>query len=107
MITLTLPLSPSRHTRTAKNDFLQALSYGQNAREVKRIMPQRYRVSIQITGKWDQADGNPRNRDGDSPVIPLMDAIAQAAGINDKWLNRDFSVKVTHGGPDMITVKLV
>lgn len=107
MITLTLPLSPSRHQRSAKSSFLAALAIGHNAREVRRIMQRtRYAMQIELRGNWDQKNGDPRKRDSDSPLIPLRDAIAQAAGTDDCWF-RDFSVKVIPGGPDMITVRLV
>ena len=103
MITLTLPCAPSRHKRTAKAEFLAALA---RCPQVKMIQRRRYRVVITFFGAWDQKNGEPKKRDADSPIIPLLDAIAQAAGIDDKYLNRKGSWEAINSDREVTVVKL-
>lgn len=103
MIHFTLTLAPSRHKRSAKAAMVEALRHYPAVRQLQK---RRYKVRIELFGHWDQKNGDPRKRDADSVLIPLFDAIAEVSGVDDKWLCRDFSVKVTHAERESVVVQM-
>ena len=103
MIRLTIPLAPSRHRRNAKAAMVEAL---RRCTGIREVTARRYRVEMQFFGKWDNKDGTPKRRDPDSAVIVIMDAIAEAAGIDDKWLNRRVSWDTVHSDRETAVVRL-
>jgi hypothetical protein len=103
LITLNIPLAPSRHARqrAALVELLRTMP------EVKRIDRRRYKVTLAFHGAWDDAHGNPKKRDPDSVVISLLDAIAEAAGLpGDQWLNRSVSWETYHSDNELVVVTL-
>lgn len=104
MITLTLPLAPSRHKRSAKAEIAEAL---RSCPQVRMIQQRRYRVDITYYGQWNNKDGTPKKRDPDSVIIPLLDAIAQVAGMRgDQWINREGSWRTVESDRETVTVVL-
>lgn len=105
-----LPLSPSRHNRDA--DIREALKQAIEEQlggetPVKRM----YHTEIVLRGNYYKANGEPRERDGDSPVIALFDAMAEAFGFGvrgrgDQFLNHDFCVRVEQGTHETVEVTL-
>lgn len=110
MIHLLLPLSPSRHNRDA--DIREALKQAiveqlGGETPVKRM----YHTEIVFRGDYYKPNGEPRERDGDSPVIPLFDALAEAfefgkRGRGDNWLNHSFCVRVEQDSSETVEVTL-
>lgn len=103
MITLTIPFAPSRHARE-RAKLVEWLKADPN---IKRVDKMRYRVRFEFYGKWDNGDGTPRKRDPDSCIIPILDAIAEAAGLpGDQWINRSGSWDTFQNDREFVTVTL-
>lgn len=105
-----LPLSPSRHNRSA--ELREALKQA-IAEQLGGQLPMKreYHTEIVFRGDWRKENGEPRERDGDSPVIPLFDALAEAFGFGkngrgDCWLNHNFCVRVEQDSHETVEVTL-
>jgi len=105
-----LPLSPSRHNRDAEiRENLKRAIEEQLCGE--RPMKRMYHTEIVFRGNFFKPNGEPRERDGDSPVIPLFDALAEAFGFGkngrgDQWLSYSFCVKVEQDSSESVEVTL-
>jgi hypothetical protein len=78
-------LSPSRHDRKKRAALKKAVEHAMRGIYLARKI---YTVKMTFYGNWYKSDGSPTTRDGDSPIIPLLDEIARAGKTNDKYLTR-------------------
>jgi len=102
-IRLELHIAPSRHRRE-KALIVEAL---RGQRELARIQPIEYRATIEFYGRWKRLDGSHLRRDGDSPVIPLFDAIQELTGVDDSFYNQHFSVECYPSERESVVITLV
>jgi hypothetical protein len=103
MIHFTLITAPSRHKRSAKAAMVEALRHYPAIRQIQK---RRYAVKLVFSGRWNNKDGSPKRRDPDSVVIVILDAIAEAAGIDDKFLNRVVSWHTVEADRETVSVTL-
>lgn len=102
-IRLIIDLAPSRHRR--ETGLIVDALRGQ--RDLARIQPVEYRSRIEFYGRWKRLDGSHLRRDGDSPVIPLFDAIQALTGVDDSWYNQHFSVDTYPADNESVIVTMV
>lgn len=93
---LVIHIAPSRHDGKAGRAAISAAV--KEAMRGKLLVPRRYNLTFTFHGHWDCANGEPRERDPDSVVTLLFDAIAEHGGLGkrgrgDRWLNRNYRVQ--------------
>lgn len=104
MIRLHVPFVPSRHKRL-RAKIAEILERDPNIKQIGKGIE--YRVEFQFYGRFKNKNGTPKARDPDSAIIPILDAIADAAGLaGDHWINRSGSWS-THESDEEYTLILI
>lgn len=57
-------------------------------------------------GDWYKPNGEPRRRNGDNTLKVLLDEVANAAGIDDKWLTCDCHFTTHQAATEYVVVEL-
>ena len=63
-------------------------------------------VRAVVHGDYFLPDGRPRKRDSDNVVYTVFNCLAKAGGLDDSYLNRDFSVHVEQAETERVEITL-
>lgn len=107
MIYLELHSVPGLHqlTKASRLALAQACRDQLLGQGIEHLEKRVYRVEYVIHGDYYR-NGEPRRRDGDNIAYALSNAIATAGGIDDKWLTRDYGVKVEQSDHERACITL-